>query len=963
MARMRVPFVLAVVLLLIWRAPPSHAFQGLAAYLPLHTFMETLAIIVAMLVFGVGWHAYNRERPGNLVLLSCAFLAVGLIDFAHALSYKGMPEFVTPSGPEKAINFWLAARFTESLALLGVAVLPWRPFASAYPRYAFLAGGLAWSAFVYWVGLYHADALPRTFIEGRGLTPVKIGTEYAIIAIHVLTAARLAVQARRPQPFDVGNLLSAAAVLVLSELCFTLYSSVTDAFNLLGHVYKVVAYTYIYRAVFVDSVREPFRRLHEAQELIWEEKERAQVTLESIGDAVITTDGEGRVEYLNHVAEVLAGWGRAAAAGKPLGELFHLVNEASGEPAPDPVAECLRTGGAVALANHTVLVRRDGRRFAIEDSAAPIRDRRGRVVGVVMVFHDVTERKRAEETRARLSAILEATSDLIAIGSADGRLLYLNGAARRALGFEPEAGLGALSCLDLYTAWERERVRDEVLPAALRRGVWRGETVLATRDGHEIPVSQVIVVHRTDGEAEFLSFIATDIRERKRFERQLEYLADHDPLTGLFNRHRFNLEVAGRVECALRTGTHGALLFLDLDNFKYINDTLGHQAGDELLALLPGILRSHLGEEDVLARLGGDEFAVLLPCADAEAAQGVAREILHSIGRQGVEVAGERVEFTVSIGIALFPEHGATVEDLIAHADLAVHRAKEEGRNRVCLYTLEGDWFAEARAKLTWEKRIRQALEQDRFILHFQPILDLRHPTAPRWEALLRMVGEDGEVIPPGAFLGVAERFGLIHEIDRWVARAAIRHLAGEQRAGRRPCLEVNLSGKAFDDPELLPLIEEELSRAAIDPADLVWEITETAAVANINKAQEFIRTLRSLGCGFALDDFGVGFSSFNYLKHLPVDYLKIDGGFIRDLPRNPVDQHLVRAMVEVAHGLGKRTIAEFVGDEATLRLLREYGVDYAQGYFIGRPEPQARAPSALAPDAAEDAGAGRAAR
>lgn len=961
MTGMRLPLVLAVVLLLIWRAPPSHAFQGLSAYLPLHTFMETLAIIVAMLVFGVGWHAYNRERPGNLVLLSCAFLAVGLIDFAHALSYKGMPDFVTPSGPEKAINFWLAARFTESLALLGVAYLPWRPFASAYPRYAFLAGGLAWSAFVYWVGLYHADALPRTFIEGRGLTPVKIGAEYLIIAIHVVTAARLSAQARRPQPFDVGNLLAAAAVLVLSELCFTLYSSVTDAFNLLGHVYKVVAYTYIYRAVFVDSVREPFRRLHDAQEVIWEEKERAQVTLESIGDAVVTTDGRGRVQYLNHVAEALTGWRRDQAAGKALGELFHLVNEASGEPAPDPVAECLRTGGAVALANHTVLVRRDGRRFAIEDSAAPIRDRGGRILGVIMVFHDVTERKRAEETRARLSAILEATSDLIAIGSADGRLLYLNSAARRALGFERDADLSSLGCLDLYSAWERERVRDEVLPAALRSGIWRGETALATRDGHEVPVSQVIVAHRTDGTVEFLSFIASDISERKRFEQQLEYLADHDALTGLFNRHRFNLEVAGRVECALRTGTHGAVLFLDLDNFKYINDTLGHQAGDEVLALLPGILRRHLGEGDVLARLGGDEFAILLPDADAAAAQGVAREILQSVRRQDIQVAGERVEFTVSIGIALFPEHGTTVEELLARADLAVHRAKEEGRNRVSLYTLDAEWLAEARAKLAWEKRIRQALEQDRFVLHFQPILDLRHPAASRFEALLRMAGEDGGVNPPGDFLGVAERFGLIHEIDRWVARAAIRFLAGERRAGRRLCLEVNLSGKAFDDAELLPLIQEELSRSAVDPADLVWEITETAAVANIHKAQEFIRTLKSLGCGFALDDFGVGFSSFNYLKHLPVDYLKIDGGFIRDLPRNPVDQHLVRAMVEVAHGLGKRTIAEFVGDETTLRLLRDYGVDYAQGYFIGRPEPRARPPSGLAADA--DAGVGRAAR
>lgn len=379
-------------------------------------------------------------------------------------------------------------------------------------------------------------------------------------------------------------------------------------------------------------------------------------------------------------------------------------------------------------------------------------------------------------------------------------------------------------------------------------------------------------------------------------------------------------------------------MFLDLDNFKDVNDSLGHLVGDELLASLAGLLRERLRETDIVARSGGDEFAILLHHTDGDQARAVAEHLLDAVRRHNIVVSGQPVGATASIGIVLIPEHGATVGELFARADLALYQAKENGRNGLAVYRPERDCQAQAESRLGWQHRIQEALEKDRFLLDAQPVLHLRSNQISQYELLLRLVADGGAIVLPGAFLDIAERFGLIHEIDRRVVRRAIQLIAEQRRMGRDLRLEVNLSGKAFADKELLPMIERELATTSTSPASLVLEVTETAAIANMHQAQKFVGTLKGLGCQFALDDFGVGFSSFYRLKYLPVDYLKIDGSFIRNLPHDPMDQHLVKAMVEVARGLGKETIAECVGDEETLQVLRECGVDYAQGYHIGRP-------------------------
>lgn len=457
------------------------------------------------------------------------------------------------------------------------------------------------------------------------------------------------------------------------------------------------------------------------------------------------------------------------------------------------------------------------------------------------------------------------------------------------------------------------------------------------RNGHTVwALVSASAIQDEAGKVAYAILHIQDITEQKRAEAQLLTLANYDTLTGLFNRYRFQTEL----DRELTHGAMGALLFLDLDQFKYVNDTLGHLAGDDLLRSVATLLQQHLGPSDIMGRLSGDEFAILLPQADGHRARQVAEELLELLRRHITIVGSRPVTVRGSIGIALYPEHGTSSEEILARADLAMYQVKEQGRNGLEMYRPDQNEQAQMESKLTWEGRIREALELDQFIPYFQPILDLHSSRVVRYEMLLRLRDRQGQVVLPGAFLGVAERFGLIHAVDRWVVQRAIRLIAEQERVKQPICLEINLSGKAFADSELLPLIRREIARTGINPASLIMEITETAAITDTNLARLFVEDLASLGCRFAIDDFGAGFSSFSYLKDLPVDYLKIDGSFIRNLPRDPVDQHLVRTMVDLARGLGKKTIAEFVGDRETLSLLQEYGVDFAQGYFIGRPCP-----------------------
>lgn len=434
-------------------------------------------------------------------------------------------------------------------------------------------------------------------------------------------------------------------------------------------------------------------------------------------------------------------------------------------------------------------------------------------------------------------------------------------------------------------------------------------------------------------------------KEVNRWNR-LDHWATRDPLTGLYSRPHFYKLLHNTLLAVKHPSDAVALLLFDLDRFRDINESFGHRAGDEVLRLIACRLEAGLHNKAILARFGGDEFAVLLPQTDLQAAREVGRNLLRLLGNRPISVANRHIYLRVSAGVAVYPHHADSAESLLVGAERGMYTAKSGGGNRLEVGASSGPSRKLAEERLYWELKIAEALRNDGFTLYWQPILDLRRNRVVGYELLLRMKDREGRVIEPDSFLRIAERSGQIFAIDRWVVRQAIEYLSSflcdqpEVHA-----LHVNLSANAFCDDQLLEMLLQELKRLPLDPSRLVLEITESTAIADPGRAQVFIDALRAVGCRFALDDFGVGFSAFDRLRYLPVDFLKIDGRFVRDAVHNPVDRHLVRAMVEMSRALDLHTIAENIPDQQTIELLIEYGVDYGQGFYIGRPQP---APIAL---------------
>jgi diguanylate cyclase (GGDEF)-like protein/PAS domain S-box-containing protein len=557
-----------------------------------------------------------------------------------------------------------------------------------------------------------------------------------------------------------------------------------------------------------------------AEMAVFQAEERAQVTLQSIGDAVITTDSAGRIDYMNPVAESLTGWENREAQSKLIGEVLTVVDEATREPAESPVVRCLREGHMLGLAEHTVLVNRRGQEIAIQDSAAPIRDRSGNMIGAVMVFHDISK--------------------------------------------------------------------------------------------------------------------------ERRLHRALHFQASHDALTGLINRREFENRLTTAVESA-RQDADGrqALLYLDLDQFKLVNDTCGHPAGDQLLKQITGVLQSRLRGGDTLGRLGGDEFGILLQSCSLDQALRVAENLRHAIRdyrfvwQEGVYAVG------VSIGIAEITRETTNVANVMSAADVACYDAKDQGRNRVQVY--KPDHVPERHREMQWVSKLTRACEESRFELFYQPIVPIgANPTdREHFELVLRLRDESGALIMPVEFIPAAERYNVMPSIDRWVVRQALDQVVHRAGSGLKPyTIAVNLSGTSLNDERFLEYLIAELSARELAPGAMCFEITETAAIANLGNVVYFMRELKSRGCYFALDDFGSGLSSFMYLKTLPVDFLKIDGQFIENVTRDPVDRSMVEAISQVGKAMGIHTIAERVESMEVLRELGRLGVGFAQGFYIAEPLP-----------------------
>ncbi|HEY1690138.1 MAG TPA: EAL domain-containing protein [Solirubrobacteraceae bacterium] len=571
-----------------------------------------------------------------------------------------------------------------------------------------------------------------------------------------------------------------------------------------------------------------------------------------------------------------------------------------------------------------------------------------------LVQQRIAERQLAESALASAEERFKTAFSEAPIGMAlislEGRLMQVNRALAEIAGYTEEQLL-TLSAAELTHL--DDQPEDEQAMAAMRSGRLRVHDVekrLVRHNGEDAWVS----VHTTlvrDGDSQPSYFLSQleDITARRRYESRLQHMADHDPLTGLLNRRAYDRALKEHIASHARRD--GGVLVIDLDDFKQVNDTLGHSVGDDLISRVGAALTARLRGEDVIARLGGDEFAILVRKGGREELEKLARSLLITVREQQAArgPGGRQRPITASIGVAPLQALGASsADEALTAADLAMYDAKEAGRNRFDTYggrllrEEQEDSRRQARieTRLEWVERIRAALDEDDLVLHAQPVAETMTRRMTQYELLLRMRAADGSLIAPDRFLPVAERYGLVKELDRWVITTAIVMLEDQLTFGRRPIVELNLSGQSLSDADLTEHVARQLQGSAVQATQLVFEVTETAAIGNIAAARSCAEELRALGCRFALDDFGAGFGSFYYLKHLPFDYIKIDGEFVRSCAGNAADRLVIKAVVDLARGMSKRTIAEFVGDATTLRILRDLGVDFAQGFHIGRPQP-----------------------
>ena len=545
--------------------------------------------------------------------------------------------------------------------------------------------------------------------------------------------------------------------------------------------------------------------------------------------------------------------------------------------------------------------------------------------------------RRGRNTPVRaLAAALDQIADSVFITDLEGRIVYVNRAFEELTGYPGDFAVGKTPRLLRSGQHDNEFMRglwDTIQSGEDFRAVFKNRK----RNG-DLYLEEKTISPVRNGLDQITYFISAgrDVTEREKVKAELVYAAIHDPLTGCVNRRGFQ-EV---LRDELAGGRSSVLLLLDLDDFKIINDTYGHDVGDDFLTSISAAFQSWVGEKDVVARLGGDEFAILLRGLNAREAAVHAKRLIDLV-RQHVYVAkGQAMSLTASAGAVALPDQGHGTSDVLAHAELALLVAKDRGRNGFCLHRARLGHDPRAASRLDWKQKIENALTSDRFKIHYQPIVNLASGETEAYELLLRLRDEDGSLLYPKAFLGVAERFGLIADIDRWVLSRAIDFLKVMAKNDVSVPLSVNLSTKTLTDPDCLAAVRRTVASAGLPPDQLIFEISERSSAATIKRTAGFMSALRGLGCRFAIDDFGVGYSSLGRLQKIPFDYLKVDASLVEYAATDVVKVEMLRAIGHLGRALGTPTIAEGVRDIATARLLPELGIFLGQGYCLGRPAP-----------------------
>ncbi|ADI30461.1 bifunctional diguanylate cyclase/phosphodiesterase [Methylotenera versatilis] len=806
---------MAILFIILWLMPQPPSMSQIK-FMPLwiHITCEMFSIMVAMFVFGVTWNSYKVERDSNLIILACGLLSVGLIDFLHLLSFTGMPDFITPSGPEKTINFWLVARLIAAITLLTVAVNPWQPFQKKSSPYIFIGISLSVTFLTAWLGIYHQDLWPRTFVEGSGLTAFKIGSEYIIsglLSIAAFLFYKSTRQEKMPR-YDIYSLFGASCVTILSELSFVNFHSFTDIFQLLGHLYKISAYLLIYRVVFISSVRAPFESLEAFKEKLLVSESMLQSVIDNVPVRVFWKDRELRFlganklflkdVGLSHINEIV---------GKKSEDLFTEYNELYSQ---DDYT-VIRTGNSKL--NYEVPFKKvNGESGWLQTSKVPLKDTDTCVIGILVTFTDITERKKAEQT--------------------------------------------------------------------------------------------------------------------------IEFQANYDALTQLPNRRYFNIRLEHEVKSAVLNGKKFALALLDIDNFKEVNDTLGHSAGDELLKQVAQRLINSVRDIDTVSRLGGDEFTIIISnLKDNNTAEVVAQKLLKALS-EPFKLEENKIFLTVSIGLTIYPDDTNLSEDMLKNSDQAMYQAKLQGRNRHSYFTSDMQVAAQNRLQLTNELRV--AIEEKQFSLVYQPIVELSTGFIHKAEALIRWQHPKRGAISPIEFIPIAEITGLIVEIGDWVFYEACNQVkCWRNILAHNFQISINKSPVQFTHKrqgfkEWFDFLRE----LDLPGESIVIEITEGLVLNADASIKNLLMKYSEANIGISLDDFGTGYSSLTYLKKYDIDYIKIDRSFISNISSGSEDLTLCETMIEMAHKLGIKVIAEGIETEEQLELLISAGCDYGQGYWFSKP-------------------------
>lgn len=934
--------MLAVLLLGITASlPPMPLFERQGDILTVHLLVEVFAVMISLMAVSMAWHTLSAVPNELSRPLIFGFTIVAGADMLHAVSYAGMPSLVSEGSTSKAIFYWLMARTFEVLTF-GWLAMRWPMRVS---RGACLLAALLVVSGLFWVGTWHLQWFPETFRSGEGVTPFKAGYEVVLSLAYLAVAVRFVLRSREDPRLRYLWLATACFVMGVGELVFTSYVSPSDLQNMLGHAFKLVAFVFVYRAAVMSALYEPYRRLEHSEQRIRAQQAEVDTLLRNLPLGISRLDRELRYRYVNPNRARLLGLDPEQAVGRSVGEVLDA-----------PTVESLRPHFERAFQGsleqfEAGFQRSDGTRSYVSVVMVPERDVVGEVQGVLCILADNTERHNAQQALmdslrelSELKAALDAHA-IVAVTDARGVITRVNDKFC-AISQYPRSELLGRTHRVINSGVHPKAFFADMWRTISHGQVWNGEVCNRAKDGSLYWVFTTIVPFiGPDGLPEHYIAIRADITKRKLAEETAQRMAFFDTLTGLANRRLMGDRLQQALAHARSHRQLGALLLIDLDNFKEVNDTLGHEQGDELLRRVAQRLRECVQESDTVARLGGDEFVLILD--DLGASLEVATTAVAEIGeklRLALEQphwleGGVRADAMLSAGAVMFRGLGEEAEDVLRQADMALYKAKGAGGNQVVFFDPALQEEVNARAGLLADLRL--ALDRAELCLYLQPVVGPAREVLGH-EALLRWHHPERGLVSPGAFIPLAEQTGLILPIGQWVLETACERLARWARdAGTAHwTLAVNVSARQFHDPAFVESVEAALRRTGADPRRLRLELTESMLHADLSETAARMEILQRQGVRFSLDDFGTGYSSLSYLKRLPLDLLKIDQSFVRDITTNANDAAIAQTIVSLGKSLELRVIAEGVENLAQFDHLRTMGCDGFQGYLFGRPQP-----------------------